>query len=75
VPGARLGLPALLAPACPERDLAVALVISRVAAPASKLATVSWRADTTLGVDLGVAGASTDQVYAGRVAGRNFPNK
>ena len=60
----KLGLPALLGPACPQRDLALALVISRVAAPASKLATVAWWADTTLGADLGVAGASTDDIYA-----------
>ncbi len=33
-------------------------------APASKLATLTWWADTTLGADLGVAAASTDQVYA-----------
>jgi hypothetical protein len=60
----KLGLPALLGPACRERDLALALIISRVAAPASKLSTVCWWADTTLGADLGVAGASTDAVYA-----------
>ncbi len=60
----RLGLPALLGPACPQRDLALALVISRVAAPASKLSTLTWWADTTLGADLGVAGASTDDIYA-----------
>jgi len=59
-----LGLPALLGPVGRLRDLAVALVIARVVAPASKLATVSWWADTTLGVDLGVAGADTDEVYA-----------
>src|SRR5690349_13512219 len=61
---ARLGLPALLGPPCRERDLALALIISRVAAPASKLSTVRWWAGTTLGADLGVAAASTDQVYA-----------
>ena len=33
-------------------------------APASKLSTLAWWADTTLGADLGVAAASTDQVYA-----------
>jgi hypothetical protein len=60
----KLGLPALLGPACPQRDLALALIISRVAAPASKLSTLAWWADTTLGADLGVAAASTDQVYA-----------
>ena len=60
----KLGLPALLGPACPQRDLALALIISRVAAPASKLSTLTWWADTTLGGDLGVAAASTDDVYA-----------
>jgi hypothetical protein len=60
----KLGLPALLGPAGRPRDLAMALVISRVVAPASKLATVGWWADVTLGEDLGVAGASTDEIYA-----------
>jgi hypothetical protein len=60
----KLGLPALLGPACAERDLALALVISRVVAPASKLSTLAWWADTTLGADLGIAGASTDGIYA-----------
>jgi hypothetical protein len=61
---ASLGLPALLGPACAERDLALALVISRVVAPASKLATLTWWDDTTLGGDLGVSAASTDDIYA-----------
>jgi len=61
---AKLGLPALLGPACGERDLALALIVSRVVAPASKLATLTWWADTALGADLGVAEASTDAVYA-----------
>jgi hypothetical protein len=61
---ARLGLPAVLGPAGRARDLALALVISRVAAPASKLSTLAWWDDTTLGGDLGVSGASTDDVYA-----------
>src|SRR6266511_724509 len=60
----KLGLPALLGPAGPERDLAMALVVARVCEPDSKLATTRWWADTTLAVDLGVADASTDQVYA-----------
>ena len=60
----KLGLPALLGPAGPQRDLALALVISRVVAPASKLATRTWWSDVTLGADLGVAGASTDDIYA-----------
>src|ERR1700689_3242280 len=33
----KLGLPALLGPACAERDLAVALIVSRVVRPGSKL--------------------------------------
>ena len=59
-----LGLPALLGPACRSRDLAYALIVSRVLAPGSKLSTLTGWADTTLGADLGVAGASTDEVYA-----------
>lgn len=59
-----LGLPALLGPACRQRDLALALIVSRVVRPATKMATVSWWPDTTLGADLGVADASTDDVYA-----------
>ena len=61
---AKLGLPALLGPAGRQRDLALALIISRVVAPASKLSTLTWWADTTLGADLGVADASTDDIYA-----------
>ena len=59
-----LGLPALLGPAGQQRDLALALVISRVVATGSKLSTLTWWADTTLGADLGVDGASTDDIYA-----------
>jgi hypothetical protein len=59
-----LGLPALLGPAGRHRDIALALIIARVARPASKLATTRWWADTTLAVDLGVADATTDEVYA-----------
>src|SRR5580700_7097294 len=61
---AKLGLPALLGPAGRPRDLALALIISRVVKPASKLSTLTWWADTTLGADLGVADASTDDIYA-----------
>jgi len=60
----KLGLPALLGPPGRQRDLALALVISRVVKPGSKLSTRTWWADTTLGADLGVAEASTDDIYA-----------
>ena len=60
----RLGFPALLGPAGPHRDLALALIISRVVAPGSKLSTLAWWSDTTLGTDLGADGATTDEVYA-----------
>ena len=61
---AKLGLPALLGPAGRQRDLALALIISRVLAPASKLSTLTWWNDTTLGADLGVADATADDIYA-----------
>ena len=66
VMASKLGLAGLLGPACAERDLTYALVLSRAVRPAPKLATARWWAggDTTLGADLGVAGASTDEVYA-----------
>jgi len=60
----KLGLPGLLGPACRERDLALALITSRVVAPASKLATLAWWADTTLGADLEAGAVSTDDIYA-----------
>src|SRR6266536_503808 len=59
----QLGLPDLLGPAGRTRDLAYALIVSRVVRPRSKLSTVGWWDDVTLGSDLGVAGASTDEVY------------
>ena len=60
---AQLGLPALLGPACRDRDLAYALIVSRVVAPKPKLATLAWWDDVTLGPDLGVADAPRDDVY------------
>ncbi len=60
----KLGFPALLGPPGRQWDLACALVISRVIRPGSKLSTASWWQDVTLGADLGVAGASTDDIYA-----------
>ena len=60
----QLGVPGLLGPPGRDRDLAYALIISRVIRPASKLSTAGWWDDVTLGPDLGVAGASTDDIYA-----------
>jgi hypothetical protein len=60
----KLGLPALLGPAGRHRDLALALIISRVVAPGSKLSTLAWWHDVTLGADLGIEGATTDEAYA-----------
>jgi hypothetical protein len=61
-----LGLRGLLGPPCRERDIAYALILSRAVRPESKLSTATWwqSGDTTIGADLGVAGASTDEVYA-----------
>jgi hypothetical protein len=61
---AKLCLPALLGPAGRQRDLALALVLSRVAHPGSKLSTLAWWHDTTLGADLGIEDATTDEAYA-----------
>jgi hypothetical protein len=61
----KLGLRPLLGSACRERDIAYALVVSRAVRPKSKLSTVRWwDGDTTLASDLGISGASTDDVYA-----------
>jgi hypothetical protein len=60
----QLGLPALLGPPCRARDLVAALIISRVVRPKPKLSTLSWWPDVTLGPDLDVADASTDEIYA-----------
>ena len=54
----------MLGPAGRQRDLALALILSRVVAQASKLSTLTWWDDVSLGADLGVAGASTDDLYA-----------
>jgi hypothetical protein len=59
-----LGMAGLLGPDCRERDLALALIISRVVRPGTKLATARGWSDTTLGQDFGVGDASTDEVYA-----------
>jgi hypothetical protein len=46
-----------------ERDLAMALIVARVLAPASKLATARMLEGSTLAAELGVAGAGEDELY------------
>lgn len=58
-----LGMAALLGPACRDREVALALILARAVAPASKLATIAWATDTTLGPDFGIGGIHTDEVY------------
>lgn len=60
----KLDLAGLLGPACRSRDLVMALIISRVVRPKPKLSTLSWWSDTTIGPDLAVSDASTDEIYA-----------
>ena len=59
-----LGLPALLGPPGRSRDLAYALIVSRVLAPGSKLSTLSRVGRHHPGRRPGGAGASTDEIYA-----------
>ncbi len=60
----KLGIDSLLSgEGCRKRDLAVALVVSRVVDPCSKLATSQRLGDTTLGEGLGIADASEDELY------------
>lgn len=61
---AQLRFDELLGPRCRERDLAYALIVSRIVAPQSKLSTIRWWADTSLGTDLQITDARTDEVYA-----------
>jgi len=60
----KLGIMKLLGPECRQRDLAFALIISRVARPGSKLPATSWWNDTTLAEDLGIAGTDPGETYA-----------
>lgn len=46
-----------------RRDLAVALVVARLLAPCSKLATARTLGQSTLGAVLGVEGATEDELY------------
>ncbi len=49
---------------CRERDLVLAMVAARIAAPHTKLATTRWWHTTTLAEDFGVADADEDDLYA-----------
>ncbi|HEY6180302.1 MAG TPA: IS1634 family transposase [Kofleriaceae bacterium] len=48
---------------CREADLVTAMVIARIIAPHTKLATTRWWHTSTLAEDLGVADASEDDLY------------
>jgi transposase len=60
----RLGLDSLIASqGCRERDLVVGMIVQRLLSPCSKLATTrQWQA-TTLAGELGIEGASEDDLY------------
>jgi hypothetical protein len=61
----RLGLASLIASKpCPERELVLAMVASRILAPHTKLATTRWWHTTTLAEEFGVADADEDDLYA-----------
>jgi Transposase DDE domain len=47
-----------------ERDLCMAMIVGRVIAPGSKLATVRALSQSTLAAELGVSGADEDDLYA-----------
>ena len=48
---------------CRERDLAIAMVASRILGPQSKLATTRWWHSTTLPQELGIEDASEEDLY------------
>ena len=61
----RLGLARLLdREPCRERDLCVAMIVARVLAPGSKLATVRALGRSTLATEIGVQGCDQDDLYA-----------
>src|SRR3989442_6400944 len=49
---------------CRERELVLTMVVSRIVAPHTKLATTRWWHTTTLAEDFGVADANEDDLYA-----------
>ncbi|MEO8855642.1 MAG: IS1634 family transposase, partial [Burkholderiaceae bacterium] len=61
----RLGLASLIASKpCRERELVLAMVAARIAAPHTKLATTRWWHTTTLAEDFGTLEANEDDLYA-----------
>jgi hypothetical protein len=61
----RLQIPTLLsARPCRERDLVCAMIVARIVAPHTKLATTRWWQTTTLAEDFRVADATEDELYA-----------
>ena len=48
---------------CREADLVVAMIVARIVAPHTKLATTRWWRSRTLADDLGVADADEDDLY------------
>jgi Transposase DDE domain len=60
----RLDIAGLLgARPCREADLAMAMIVARIVAPHTKLATTRWWHSRTLAEDLGVADADEDDLY------------
>jgi hypothetical protein len=60
-----LGLPELISERpCPERDLVLAMIVSRIVNPQSKLATVSWWKTTTLADQLDLEDVDEDALCA-----------
>jgi hypothetical protein len=49
---------------CPEVDLVIGMVVARIVAPATKLATTRWWQTRTLAEDLDVGKADEDALYA-----------
>ena len=61
----KLGLDAMIsAQRCRERDLVLAMIVERLLAPCSKLATTRQWHSTTLAEELGVGEATEDELYA-----------
>jgi transposase len=60
----KTGLDRVIAPRrCRERDLVLAMITSRILAPASKLTTSRWLGDTTLVDTLDLEGVDEDELY------------